>query len=133
MDKIVTEFEASLRQLVAQFFPKLVALMILAEQKVQAHSPAQWLAKINELRAAGVKAVDIAEQLGISYNYVFALQRQQREGKLIPAASTKAVASSANGSLAEVLAKHGSKKAAAKALGMAESTFRDRLAKEKAA
>lgn len=122
-----SEFKSTIETAVKKMFPLLVAAE-LAKLSSGGSTEKPKLKKgsikieIMKLHETGMSNADIARQLDTSQPYV---------SVVVNGKSTKAL--SKLGTMQEALSLHGSKIAAAKALGIPRQTFSDRLAKELAA
>lgn len=128
----IRSFQSDMLGLVRKLWPTLVAQELMKLQS----KPNDRHEKIFELRRQGLTQTAIAEQLGLSQGHISNILKASAAPK--PAKSSKPSGESTvpveiTISFKDALAKHGTKAAAARALGIAESTFRDRLAKELAA
>jgi AraC-like DNA-binding protein len=122
---LVKEFEASVHKAVQEFFPVLVAQELVKIRGLNHNQSGVVIdrALVVSLRAQKMTQSQIARQLNCSQAAVSRILREEA-GKAPATSDTP---------MKLALEKHGSKRAAAKALGVAETTYRERLAKELAA
>jgi len=119
-------------QLVRKIWPMLVANELMKIDPSLRGGDSSLRDRVLELRAQGLTQSAIANAVGCTQGHVSHLL----SGKIGTSHKTKAEpqikAAILDGSVSyqAMLEKHGGKRAAAKAMGLAESTFRDRLAKE---
>jgi len=130
MQRLVDSFQKKVAAEVAKLFPSLVRqeMMKLLSSKndrmITSDGKLTKKAQVLELHKRGMRNIDIATKLDMHASNVC---------NIIKSSDLKTSKPSANGQYAAALAKHGSQKAAAKALGIPRSTFGDRLAAERAA
>jgi hypothetical protein len=128
MSNLVTQLEDSIKALINRMFPLLVAEELKKLAKETNHSIGGMKRdEILRLKKEGIHNAEIARRVGCQPSYVYTVLKSEKvNGAAAPAPTAPTTMKAA-------LELHGSKTAAAKALGMAESTFRGRLAKELAA
>ena len=126
MSNLVYQLEDSIKALVNRMFPLFVAeeLKKLAKENNLATGGVKR-DEILRLKKEGVHNAEIARRVGCQPSYVYTVLKSDKANEVATPAAPM--------TMKAALELHGSKTAAAKALGMAESTFRGRLAKELAA
>lgn len=136
LDSIANDFKIQLTATVNKFFPKLVTaeLAKLHQPKRKLRKSADVAKDARKLRAKGLSQGQIAERLGVKQPYISVLLKdgKARTGDTSRSKSrTVSKVSKPTSTLQKALIKsNGNKRAAAKSLGIAESTFRDRLRAE---
>ncbi len=116
---IERDLTAKLTKAVHDVWPALVAnelMKLQGESRPRTRDQDELLAQCQKLRAEGKSQAEIAKILGTSQPNISRVMRASKNG--------------VSGPMKAALAKHGSRTAAAKALGLPRQTFSDRLAKE---
>lgn len=133
-DSLAAEFKTKLTATVEKIFPKLVTaeLAKLHQPKRKLRKSADVAKDARKLRAKGLSQGQIAERLGVKQPYISVLLKdgKARTGDTSHSKSRKSSVKPTSVLQKALIKSNGNKRAAAKSLGIAESTFRDRLRAE---
>ena len=134
----MTDITAQLHDTVLAAVRKVFPLMVAEELRKLSNGAARSGKPNGEVRERivallkeGKRPSEIADEIGCAVGYVFKI----RKGSLgyVDGDKTVGAAPAVHGPMQAALNKHGNKRAAAKSLGMAETTYRERLKAEKTA